>query len=170
MKATAPHQGLSIDFAFTGQASKDKSRAAACKGINGEMCFVVIKDHHTGTLDGTVCISKGAPVNWLRQWLARHSPQVADKQVHMDQGGELHNNPQIRALFHEFGYDMCPNGADLSHQNGPVERAHQTIGDALRALLSGADLDPRFWPHAFFTSCASRMHFLAKTMFVSTKV
>jgi hypothetical protein len=68
----------------------------------------------------------------------------------MDQGGELYNNPHIRALFQEFGYDVFPAGADSSYQNGPVERAHQTIGDALRTLLSGADLDPRFWPHGFF--------------------
>jgi hypothetical protein len=150
MKATAPWHGLSIDFAFTGQASKDKSRAAAYKGFNGETCFVLIKDHFSGTLDGTVRIAKGAPVNWLRQWLVRHSPQLQDKYVHMDQGGELFNNPKIRALFREFGYDIRPTGADSSHQNGPVERAHETIGDALRTLLNGSNLDPRFWPYAFY--------------------
>jgi hypothetical protein len=149
MKATAPWQGLSIDFAFAGQASKDKSRAAACKGFNGETCFVLIKDHFSGALDGTVRISKGAPVNWLRQWLVRHSPQVQDKCVHMDQGGELYNNPKIRALFREFGCDIHPTGADSSHQNGPVERAHETIGNALRTLLNGSNLEPRFWPFAF---------------------
>ena len=150
MKATVPWQGLSIDFAFTGQASKDKSRATAYKGFNGETSFIVLKDHFTGTLDGTVRISKGAPVNWLRQWLVRHAPQVSDKYVHLDQGGELYNNPKIRALFKEFHFDIYPTGADSSHQNGPVERSHQTIGDALRTLLTGANLDPRFWPYAFF--------------------
>lgn len=150
MKATTPWQGLSIDFAFTGQASKDKSRAAAYKGFNGETSFVLVKDHYTGTLDGTTRISKGAPVNWLRQFLVRRSPQVQDKYVHMDQGGELYNNPKIRALFREFGYDIYPTGADSSHQNGPVERAHETIGDALRTLLNGSNLDPRFWTYAFY--------------------
>jgi hypothetical protein len=41
-------------------------------------------------------------------------------------------------------------GPDASHQNGPGERPHQTIGDALRAMLSGADLKPNFWPYAFY--------------------
>jgi hypothetical protein len=150
MKATSPAQGLSIDFAFTGQASKDSARSAFYKGFNGEMSFIVIKDHFTDELDGTVRISKGAPVNWLRQWLTEHSPDIPGKYVHMDQGGELYNNPKIRSLFKEFGYDIYPTGADASHQNGPVERAHQTIGDALRALLTGANLDPRFWPYAFY--------------------
>jgi hypothetical protein len=68
----------------------------------------------------------------------------------MDQGGELFNNPKIRSLFKEFGYDIRPTGADSSHKNGSVERAHQTIGDALRTLLHGAHLDARFWPYAFF--------------------
>jgi hypothetical protein len=151
MKATSsPWQGLSIDFAFTGQASKDKSRATAYKGFNGETSFIVLKDHFSGTLHGSVRISKGAPVNWLRQWLVCYSPQVSDKHVYMDQGGELYNNPKIRDLFKEFGYDVYPTGADSSHQNGPVERSHQTIGDALRSLLTGANLDPKFWPCAFY--------------------
>jgi hypothetical protein len=67
----------------------------------------------------------------------------------MDQGGELYSNPKIRTLFKEFGYKIHPTGADSSHQNGPVERAHQTIDDGLRTLLNGANLDARFWPYAF---------------------
>ena len=67
----------------------------------------------------------------------------------MDQGGELFRNPKVVRLFEEFGYDVFPTGADSSHQNGPVERSHQTIGNALRTILTGADLDARFWPYAF---------------------
>ncbi|KAG7341265.1 GAG-pre-integrase domain containing protein [Nitzschia inconspicua] len=48
-----------------------------------------------------------------------------------------------------FGYAVCPTGADASNQNGPVERAHLTVANALRAMLLGAGLDPRFWPYAF---------------------
>jgi hypothetical protein len=151
MKVTVPWQGPSIDFVFTGQASNDKSRATAFEGFNGETSFIVIKDHFIAALGGTVHISKGAPVNWLRPWPVFYSPQIEDKHVHMDQGGELYNNPNVRALFKEFGYDLLPAGADSSHQNRPVERSHQTIGDALRALLTGANIDPRFWPHAFFS-------------------
>ncbi|KAG7359997.1 reverse transcriptase RNA-dependent DNA polymerase [Nitzschia inconspicua] len=64
-------------------------------------------------------------------------------------GGELYANPAVRALFEQFGYAVRPTGADASNQNGPVERAHLTVANALRAMLLGAGLDPRFWPYAF---------------------
>jgi hypothetical protein len=38
---------------------------------------------------------------------------------------------------------------DSSHMNGPVECPHQTIGDAMCAMLGGADLRPGFWPYSF---------------------
>ena len=122
--ATVPRQRLSIDFAFTGQPSKEKARATAYKRFSGETNFIVIKDHFTGTLDGTVRISKGAPANWLQQWLVCHVPQLPYKYVHMDQDGELYNNPKIQVLFKEFGHDIYPTGANSSHQNGSVERPH----------------------------------------------
>jgi hypothetical protein len=148
--ATVPFQGLSIDFAFTGQKSKDKDRSASFLGLNGESCYIMIADHATGTLYGTTRISKGSPLNWLRAWLHRHSPTVDNKYVVLDQGGELYHNPAIRDLFKkEFLYDVYPTGADASHQNGPVERSHQTVGNALRTMLNGANLDARFWPYAF---------------------
>ena len=55
----------------------------------------------------------------------------------------------MRALFNQYGYDVRPTGADASNQNGPVERSHQTIGNALRSMLSGAGLTAKFWPFAF---------------------
>ena len=148
-KATVPWQGLGIDFAFTGQASKNTKRKDTYTGINGETCYILIADHHTSALDGVTRVSKGSPLLWLRKWLDTHSPDVDDKYVVLDQGGELYNNPKVRALFEEFHYAVHPTGTDSSHQNGPCERAHQSIGDALRSMLLGAHLDPRFWPHAF---------------------
>ena len=37
----------------------------------------------------------------------------------------------------------------MSHQNGPVERAHRTVSQSVKALLFGAGLDVKFWPYAF---------------------
>ena len=68
----------------------------------------------------------------------------------MDQGGELFGNPDVRNLFERHGYAIRPTGADASHQNGPVERSHRYVGDAVRAFLSGANLDVKFWPYAFY--------------------
>ena len=47
-----------------------------------------------------------------------------------------------------YGYDVRPTGADNSRQNA-VERQNRTIGNGVRALLLGANLEPKFWPYAF---------------------
>jgi hypothetical protein len=138
-----------VDFAFTGQRSKDKTRGETYTGINGKTCYILLADHATTVLDGAPRISKGAPLVWLHNWLLRHSPGISNQYVYLDQGGELFQNPKVRALFAKFGYEVRATGADSSHQNGPVERAHQTIGNALRTMLTGAGLDSRFWPYAF---------------------
>jgi hypothetical protein len=94
---------------------------------------------------------KLAPVIWLRAFLHHFSPgpAVKDKYVFLDQGGELYFHPGIRTVFQEFEYDIYPTGADSSHQNGFVERFHGHIGNALRAKLTGANLDARFWTYSF---------------------
>jgi hypothetical protein len=150
-KATVPYQGLGFDFAFTGQKSKNRGRAVHYTGLNGETCYILGGDHFTGRLHGEARVGKGAPIEWLRAFLTRYSPgpDIKDKYVYLDQGGELYNHPAIRRLFTSFGYDIFPTGADSSHQNGFVERSHGHIGDALRAKLTGSNLDARFWPYAF---------------------
>jgi hypothetical protein len=76
------------------------------------------------------------------------SPKVPpDKYVHMDQGGGC-TATQGRALFRVRLRRLSPTGADSSG-NGPVEQAHQTSGDALRASY-GAQLDPPVSGHAYY--------------------
>ena len=67
----------------------------------------------------------------------------------MDQGGELYQNPKVHQLFKEFGHTLQPTGAGASNQNGPAERNHQTVANHVRCLLDGANLQIKFWPHAF---------------------
>ena len=90
------------------------------------------------------------PIEWIRKWLQVYSPNLCDKYVFMDQGGELYGNPDILNVFNKYHYQVHPTGTDSSHQNGPVERAHRVIGDHVCALLIGAQLDIKFWPYAFF--------------------
>ena len=61
----------------------------------------------------------------------------------------MYNNPKVRKLFEEFNYDFRPTGADASNQNGPVERAHCTVANRIRAMLHGASLEMKFWPCVF---------------------
>jgi hypothetical protein len=100
-------------------------------------------------LFGDTRISKVSPLLWLEAFLSRHSPECTGKYVFLDQGGELYANPNVVSLFTRFHYSVRPTGADASNQNGPVERAHLTVANFLRAMLLGADLDARFWPYAF---------------------
>ena len=148
--ATVPYQGLSIDFSFSGIRSKNENRRVDYEGFNGETCYILVTDHMTGMLHGDTRTSKAPPKEWLKRFLAKYSPKSELKYVYLDQGGELYSSPDIINLLTEYGYEILPTGADNSRQNGPVERAHRTLGNAIRTLLLGAGLDMRFWPYAFY--------------------
>ena len=150
MRATACNQGLSIDFGFMVQKSRDSARHNTLVGLNGETCYVLLTDHFSGRIFGRAFATKAPPVDWINSWLASNSPQCPDKYVRMDGGGELGKCRDIHRTFANFGYAVELTGPDSSHQNGPGERPHQTIGDALRTMLSGANLQPNFWPYAFY--------------------
>ena len=127
MKATRPMQGWSVDIWFSGQTSQDKKHSHDYLGLHGETCWILIEDHFTGYLIGKCQKTKTSPINWLRDTLAYFTPGqgVGDNRyVHMDQGEELYNNPKVRKLFEKRGFAIHPTGANASHQNGPVERAH----------------------------------------------
>jgi hypothetical protein len=147
--ASNPYQGLSIDFSFSGTKSKNEERQRDYKGLNGETCWILVTDHFSRMKHGDTRLSKGSPIHWMRHFLENHAPKCPSKYVYLDQGGELYHNPEVRRLFQRFGYDVRPTGADASNQNGPVERGHLTVANAIRAMLLGANLDARFWPYAF---------------------
>jgi Reverse transcriptase (RNA-dependent DNA polymerase)/GAG-pre-integrase domain len=150
MKSTVCNQGISIDFGFMVQRSGDKKRQHNLVGMNGETCYALITDHFSGRLYGRAFSSKAPPVEWINSWLANNAPSCPNKYVRMDGGGELGRSREIHQTFSNFGYAVELTGPDSSNQNGPGERPHQTIGDALRAMLSGANLRPAFWPYAFY--------------------
>ncbi|GAX10430.1 hypothetical protein FisN_21Lu161 [Fistulifera solaris] len=147
--ATVPYQGLSVDFSFSGQLSSDPGRADDYLGINGETCWILVTDHVTRMQHGDTRLSKASPIHWLDHFLSEHKPSCRGKYVFLDQGGELYHNPAVLSVFAKHGYTVCPTGADASNQNGPVERAHLTIANAIRAMLIGANLSVKFWPYAF---------------------
>ena len=150
-------QDLSVDFSFSGVKSKNTGRCKNYVGINSEMCWVLITNHHTDMQYAKTCQSKASPIEWLQDWLHIYSPNLRDKYVFMDQGGELYSNPDIVNVFQKHRYEVHPTGTDSSHQNGPVESAHQVIGDHICALLIGASLDIKFWPYAFSTISVFKM-------------
>jgi hypothetical protein len=102
---TRPYQGLYIDFAFSGKISRDKngkiieSSRVDVEGINGETSWVLIADAFSRMLHGDVRLSKASPVKYFESFLSEYSPNIRDKWVIMDQGGELYNNPLVRNVF-----------------------------------------------------------------------
>ena len=149
--ATRCNQGISVDFGFLVQQSQDTERHRRLQGLNGETCYCLLVDHYSGTLYGETFRSKAPPIDFLNRWLAQHGlgTDVPGKYVRFDLGGELGRCTEIVDLFERAGYRVEPTAPASSHQNGPGERPHQTIGDGLRAMLKGAGLEPKFWPYAF---------------------
>ena len=162
MTATKCLQGLGIGFAFMVQKSTDSKRFDNLIGHNGETCYVLITNH-TGRLIGHAFATIAHPVDWLNQWLANNAPACTGKYVRMDSGGEVGRCHKILDTFANFGYQTQLTSPDSSRQNGPGERPHQTIGDAWRAMLTGADLRSAFRPRAFY-------HFVRLYNFIPPRV
>jgi Reverse transcriptase (RNA-dependent DNA polymerase) len=149
--ATLCNQGLSIDTGFIVQRSNDSDRFLRSVGLNSETCYCLITDHHSGTLYGQCFASKLPPLDFLNQWLATHGQprDVPNKYVRLDQGGELAGCHAVLTLFANAGYHVQVTATDTSSSNGPVERPHQTISNAIMTMLNGANLPTKFWPYAF---------------------
>jgi len=78
--AMEPGQGLSLDFSFAGQHSKNATNPEQMRindymGIHGETCYLLalVYDHATERLDGVCRQSKAPPTAWLKKWLSSPS-------------------------------------------------------------------------------------------------
>jgi hypothetical protein len=96
-------------------------------GLNGETCYCLITDYYSGTLHGEVFHNKSPPVDFINRWLSLYAlgPEVPNKYVHLDLGGELGHSEEIIKLFENAGYVIEGTAGASSHQNGPGERPHQ---------------------------------------------
>ena len=150
LKATRPFQGFSIDFSFSGIRSKNSDRRKDFLGVHGETCWMLITDHYSKYIWGKTFRSKAVPLQYLRDFLATYCKgRDNTRYVCLDQGGELFGCNQVQRLFQRYGFTIKPTGSDSSHQLGPVERTHRTVANSIRAQLTGAALDARFWPYCF---------------------
>ena len=147
-EATVCFQSIAIDMGFIVQQSKNSKRFKDYVGINGETCYILITDQFSGMNFGKPLVTKTVPIEWLNNWLARYSPNVPNKTVRMDQGHELGRSKRVVKLLQQHGYHVELTGADASHQNGLVERSHQTIGNMIRSLLIGSNVSKKLWPYA----------------------
>ncbi|MCP4167411.1 MAG: DDE-type integrase/transposase/recombinase, partial [Chloroflexi bacterium] len=143
--------GLSADWGFVVQKSKNKTRLRQLEGENGEQAFLIVADHFSGMLYGMAAGSKAPPLLWLNRLLTELTPRnEKGKYVTMDQGGEMAKNGEVRKLMGRHKYAIRPTAPGASHQNAPAERPIQTFGNAMRAMLHGADLKMKYWTYAFY--------------------
>ena len=61
--AEEPLQGLSIDFGFVVQGSKDTQRVREYTGLNGETCYCLIADHYSDMIWGKTFATKEPPIS-----------------------------------------------------------------------------------------------------------
>ena len=143
-----PHQCVSIDSAFAGSLSEDKTQRQDIEGINGETCWLMIQDKFGKMACCDVRISKTPPpVQFVDEFLKDCAPaEATQKHVMLNQGVELCGLPQMLKIFKKHNCTVFPTALDVSNNN-PVERHHQTISNAVRTMMTGANLLIEFWPH-----------------------
>ena len=125
-------------------------------GIDGSQAYLLVTDHKSGHIWGVTSDKKGPPLAWLNKLLARIKPEgVKGHYIMMDLGGELGKNKAVLELLKKHDYDIRPTSPDSSHQNTLGEQPHETIGDAMRAMLLGAKLYLKYWPYFFLS-----LHFI----------
>ena len=148
---TKPYQGLLIDFYFYGTTYDESDQKNIYEGINSETCCILITDNFTRINHGYARISKASPISWIRHLLNQYSPTCDDKCIHLDQGGKIFNKPDVKNLLQSFGYTILyPTGADISHQNGPLEQAHRTLAKYIKSMISGAKFEIKNFPYELY--------------------
>ena len=130
--------------------SYDSDQKTIYELINGEIFWVLITDHFIGMKHEDERISKASPINSLRNFLNQYNPTCNEKYIHLDEGVKLSNNPDVKYLLQQFGYNLHPTEADNPHQNGPVEWAHMVLDNSIRDIITGANLDIKCWPYTLY--------------------
>jgi hypothetical protein len=151
-EATHIGQGLTLDIGFMFQRSKNKTHADLLIGINGCNAYCIVYNFLTEVIFGITLIGKLTPITWLNVLLTWIAPPISITRhiVRMDLGGETGLNPDITALLIHHGYATQSRGAGASNQNPMAYLSHQTIANAIRAMLFGATPPPQYWEYAFY--------------------
>ena len=159
--AEIPFQGISLDWGFIVQRSKNSERYDKLKSINGNIAYLIIADHKTPYLDGVCAEDKTPPLPWLNQWFANHKPNLTTTlYVCVDQEGELYGHKEFRRLCTQWGYTIEPTAPYAPHQNSYGENPNLTIAHAITSLLQGAGLTNKFWDYAFHHFLFCNKHIL----------
>jgi hypothetical protein len=139
--ANVARQGISLDFGFIVQRSKDLTRYEKFLGLNGESAYILLVYHKTDMLFGISTVGKSPPLAWMNHWLAQYRPSnVPVRYACTGGGGELSNNGDVQKLLAHQDYADRPTALGSSFKSA---------GAALQVMLRGANLENKFWPFAF---------------------
>jgi hypothetical protein len=98
--ATMARQGISMDFGFIVQRSKDTTRFKKVMGINCDTAYLLISDHFSDHLWSLAVTGKIPPIAWLNRWFTQFRPSSAKfRYTSMDDSGVLAHNPNVLALL-----------------------------------------------------------------------
>ena len=60
------------------------------EGLSGDTAWILISDAQTKMLHGDTRMLKASPIKYLKSFLKEYSPNVSNKFVVLDNGGELY--------------------------------------------------------------------------------
>ena len=107
---------------------------------------MVLHDQFSTLLVCTPLIRKSDAFNVIQQFTltSEKSFGIEIIMAHSDQGGEF-KNPALQSFCTKRVIMTHLTAAYNPMQNGTVERANRTIGDAVRAM---GDMEAKHWPRA----------------------
>ena len=150
-KTTSRGQRFHMDFGFVrGEEYRrqNKNKTGFITSMDGYNSYLIIVDAHTRFTWIYLTSSKEPPVDIVKSFLQDNGLEKGPRYIRTDQGGELYSSKRFHTMVSEKGYTIEPTGSDNSAQNGVAERPNQTFGNMIRAMLSNAGLDSRFWSYA----------------------
>ena len=119
----------------------------------------MIQDQSTKMAHANVQTSTAPPAEFIDKFSQTCAlVECQNEFVTVDQGGELCGSQQIQKVFQKCGHAVFPTTPDASRQNS-VEHCHQTIANALRTMLIGANSPAEFW-HCCLPHLVHALNFL----------
>jgi transposase InsO family protein len=114
--------------------------------VGGRRYFLTIVDDYSRYCDITFMRNKYEALNALEAFITKAENQLGSR-VRSDGGGEFKSRLADQ-FYRNKGIIHTTTPPDAHAQNGRVERAHLTILDSVRTLLSDSQLPERFWAEA----------------------
>ena len=115
---------------------------------DGFNCYLLIVDEFFRHLCVFLFANKPPPIDIVTSFLKNRDVISGLRHVCTDQGGELAKSSELRRAIQTSWYTLETTGAGASFQNAIVERTHRQLANMMRTILSGANLNAKYWSRA----------------------